>query len=713
MNVRADPAHLAESRLDGSANQSGKPLSRSSDWGKRLRVASSGAVRWLSVQLASPDSVEISHSRRAIALAASMIFLVALSVRLLHWQDSYVQTSQGWNGMSDIARHYKREAQNMRSEKRILFPRGQVDEGDARLILHPPGYSAFMATIYAVCGDSDSMVRLAQLICDSLSAVMVFLIAVELLRWPIAIIAALLVALSPHLAYYALWFSPDTLPVLPILVAVYLIIRASKHSRIVTIMAAGAMVGLSLWLRANALLLAPFLAAAAMLLIERGKRMRYAAAFLATTVLVISPITIRNWVLFHHLIPISIAGGENLVVGIADYDEEGRFGMPVSDGDVALKDAEWHNRPEYAKSAWLPDGVERDQARYARGLEVIRSNPGWFLGVMFKRAFFMLRYNDSSSSRYPLNTSLVPIVAAHPPLMHWPESIGEMQPVWSVSARELLADDSVVVEQGKIELNADGRMLQITGDASGYADQFASAPIAIEPKRDYVLTVQLDAQGPVAAKVTSADRRFTLASQILNGQEGEKNPKKKRKKKSSDDTAIDAAAPPRMKRVQMPFASGNRSDVRFVVSNNGPASAEPVAQVGQVELFDLGATPYQWTRYPRALVRGVQKNLFKTGTMLTLVIAGVLLLSLAGRGRALIVLLSVPAYYICAQSVLSTEYRYILPIHYFLFVLAAVTLYCFGAAIRRSARLLYGSIAGRRSLGSSPPPQVINSGPPV
>jgi len=62
------------------------------------------------------------------------------------------------------------------------------------------------------------------------------------------------------------------------------------------------------------------------------------------------------------------------------------------------------------------------------------------------------------------------------------------------------------------------------------------------------------------------------------------------------------------------------------------------------------------------------------------------LLAAARRRRALLVLLAVPAYYLLVQSALHTEYRYILAIHYFLFVMAAVTLGCFGVAIGQASR---------------------------
>ena len=44
----------------------------------------------------------------------------------------------------------------------------------------------------------------------------------------------------------------------------------------------------------------------------------------------------------------------------------------------------------------------------------------------------------------------------------------------------------------------------------------------------------------------------------------------------------------------MPFASGNRSQVVLVVSNNGRARQLPAAQVGAAELFEAGPTSYSW-----------------------------------------------------------------------------------------------------------------------
>ena len=123
-------------------------------------------------------------------------------------------------------------------------------------------------------------------------------------------------------------------------------------------------------------------------------------------------------------------------------------------------------------------------------------------------------------------------------------------------------------------------------------------------------------------------------------------------------------------------------------------SDRPVLQLGRADLFLVGATPYQWTRYPRSVIRGIQKNLYKTEWMWLLIIIGVGLLVLAGRERTLLILLAVPAYYLIVHSALHTEYRYILAIHYFLFICAAATFYVAGMSVRRAMTNRFSLTAG-------------------
>ena len=80
---------------------------------------------------------------------------------------------------------------------------------------------------------------------------------------------------------------------------------------------AGLLVGVSAWLRPNVILMGPFLAAAIVLLArERRAALRPAVVLAATAGLVIVPITLRNYVIFGELVPISTNGGLTLWQGV-------------------------------------------------------------------------------------------------------------------------------------------------------------------------------------------------------------------------------------------------------------------------------------------------------------------------------------------------------------------------------------------------------------
>ncbi|MEK6323700.1 MAG: glycosyltransferase family 39 protein [Acidobacteriota bacterium] len=642
-----------------------------------MPAAAVKARAWLAARLQGPGDAQ-KAVRTTLAATCAVIFFSALGVRLLYWQDNAVQMSIEDTLSRNMALQYRREARRILEQGTILFPREQVDPGDARMIIHPPGYSMVMAASFKLFGETETPLRVLQIICDAAAAVVVFFIAAELFPLAAAIIAALLMALSPHSAYYSLRLSPDSLAVLPILLAVYLIISTSRRPRLHTIAAAGVMLGLSCWLRANSLLLAPFLAIVIAMLFARGKRLRYSTVLVAAAAVVISPITIRNWVVYHHLIPVALPAGVNLVQGIAEFDKEGKFGMPLSDPDVLRTDVEWNSRPDYGGHMWTPDGIQRDRTRFARGLEVIRSHPLWYLGAMVRRATFMLSYNESRRRDWPFNTATVPLISTRPPFGHSISSVSGNKPIWSSAAADLISGGRALSAGAEVSLAANGETLQIAGAGSEFEDQFVSAPISVRRNTDYLLTLPARIrQGQAAAKVIGADERVVLASASITTQ-GE--PTGKKAKRFATELAETAPAPIR-------FASGDAAEVRLVLSNNGATSERPVVEVGKADLFELGPTPTLWTNYPRVIIRGIERNIFKTAFLLPLIIAGIALLAIARRGRALLTLLAVPVYYIVTHAPFSTEYRYILAIHCFLFVTGAVTLYCAG--------LLTGNVIGR------------------
>jgi dolichyl-phosphate-mannose-protein mannosyltransferase len=619
---------------------------------------------------------------RLFYASIAVILVLSAGVRLLYWQDGAPDLSLHDRLSQNMALQYRREARRMLEEGRLLFPLNHPETGDARMIIHPPGYSIVMALSFKLFGENDTPLRALQLAADAASAVLVFLIAAELLPFAVALLAGLLMALSPHASYYAIKLSPDSLAVLPILMAVYLVIKASTNKQLRYTAAAGALFGVSCWFRANALLLAPMFVLIAPVLFERGKRIRYSALLLAASVIIISPITIRNWVVYRHFLPVALPSGINLVQGIAELDTERRFGMPLGDRDVLEKDVEWNNQPEYGGNLWTPDGVERDRTRFNRGLDVLRSHPLWYAGAMLRRAQFMVSFNESRRRGWPFDTATVPPVSATPPFGRSILPIDEMGASDRVISPSVLFNGGTSLsERAEVSLVNGGDTLQIIGAGGDFDDQFTSTPISVRRNTNYQINLRaMVRKGLGAVRVIGQDKRIVLASAILpleraiREMESGKHP-------VIDDGDLSHIA----------FASGDTDEVNLVFSNNGATPERSVIEITKVELFERGATPTLWTRVPRIIIRGIERNIYKTERLLPLIVAGLFLLGIARRGRTLLILAVVPAYYLVSHSPFSTEYRYVLAIHCFLFIFGAVSLYGAGLGIAKATRHLRGA----------------------
>ncbi|MDQ3474316.1 MAG: glycosyltransferase family 39 protein [Acidobacteriota bacterium] len=612
---------------------------------------------WLALQLreitrSGDPQITKPHNKQFLA-ACLLIFFLALGVRLLTWHDLRLDV---WRVQTYVTSDYKYSAYLLarRDFKGFLY--------DINRMGHPHGYPIVLAGIFKVWGDSDDAIQLVQVVCDSLAALVVFMIVFELLPFGVAVIAGLLTALSPQFSYHSVLLLPDSLAVLPILLAVYLIVWSFKRPRFLTFLLAGALIGISCWLRANALLLAPFLAICLAFLSQRGLRLRFATAFLAGALAIIVPVTIKNWVVFGHFVPLSLGAGQTLLEGIADYDTEKRLGIPQTDLGIMRQEAEWYQRPEYALLLFGPDGIKRERMRIARGFAVIRSRPLWFLGVMGRRALASLKLDR------------VPLVATEAPVTQRLEAADNLTPVWTRAPNQLLEEGSVASRNAVIELVDENRMLRLVGDETKYGSQIVSPPIAVNPDRDYVFRLPLKLEeGRALLKVTDLDPNATqqkaLAASVIDIAEGV------------------APSEQALKRVELPFVSGNHTEVRLVFANNASAPGPPVARLGTIELYELGPSAYQWTRVPRFVIRNLQR-FFLTAWMLPLTVFGIVILLRAQRRHTVFLLLSVPLYYLLVQSALHTERRYVIAIHYFFTMFAGAFLWMLFGLLREGLRRL-------------------------
>jgi 4-amino-4-deoxy-L-arabinose transferase-like glycosyltransferase len=326
-------------------------------------------------------------SRRRILILV-LIFFTALGVRLLNWQSHRMEVSEV---QTYVVLNYKDLARLIHQNGVASLYDASSSTSNPGLLGHPPGYPIMLSFIYKIAPESDTAVQIFQAVLDSCCAVIIFLLAAELLPTAVGTIAGLMAAFAPQFSWNSIQLLPDSLAALPILLAIYLIALTRHRPRLLLILIAGLLIGVSCWLRANALLLAPFTALLFPIIFKRGQRLRPALTIIGGACLVIAPLTIRNAIVFGKFIPVSLGAGQTLIEGIADYNTDGSLGLPQTDIELIRGEAAAYNRPDYANSLFTPDGVERDRARTARGLAVIRAHPFWFFGVMVRRAASMMR----------------------------------------------------------------------------------------------------------------------------------------------------------------------------------------------------------------------------------------------------------------------------------------------------------------------------------
>jgi len=558
-----------------------------------------------------------------------------------------------------MVEHYHSNARLLLQGDVAGFITGPAPPKDANILTYPPGYPIILAVVSKVFGGSDTAMRFFQIVCDAGTAILIFLIAAELLPTRVAVIAGALAALSPQLAYYSLILIPDSLATLPIMLAIYFVVRAKKSNSFRSVVAAGAFIGLSCWLRSNALMMAPFLAVALLVSMDRARRLRYPLTLVAATILVIAPITIRNLVVFHHFIPLSLGVGQMLNFGITDFDKKRRYGLPGTDIETVNSEAEAYHRPEYARSLFGENGIDRDKQRTARALAVVRAHPIWFGGVVVRRAASMLRLER------------VHRIAPTPGVMSRLDLSAEAQPVWSRAPADVVSTylESLYGPEKiaeKIGLSSDAQTLILERQDLGLNREIVSTRIPVEKNTDYLLRIHiLVEQGNVVINTRNTeDGQFLGSSPVLSPLE----------RIRPDDQSLDMH--------QVAFVTRNTDQVSASVDGANRGGGKTRVRLGKLELYRLGSASFLWTRYVRMFIHNAQR-FFVTAWILPLALVGIALMLLAGRGRDAVVLLAVPAYYLCTQSFLHTEYRYVLAVQPLLYVMVGVTLSFMWLRIRR------------------------------
>ena len=201
-----------------------------------------------------------SLTRRRL-LALLFILALAFSVRALtanflraHLDDP------GWFP-SGIYANFDRQAQDWLDGRASIFWINDPSRTDAAI--YPPGYPLWLAFIYTVTGSrSPAAVQNVQWVLDACSVLLLVGAGVTAFGWRTGLRAGWIAALWPLLALSGAAPLADAPTSWIVFGAAWLLLLAAKRESVGWAIAAGALVGASCWLRANAMLLVFFWALA-------------------------------------------------------------------------------------------------------------------------------------------------------------------------------------------------------------------------------------------------------------------------------------------------------------------------------------------------------------------------------------------------------------------------------------------------------------------
>ena len=332
------------------------------------------------------------NRRRLLLLLGAFILTFSVRVLTLQFMRAHLN-DPGWFQVGSYAK-FDRQARAILNGEQNLFWIDDPTRTD--LAQYPPAFPAVVAFIYKISGDRSAYaVQNVQWIADLvITFVLVTGITVTAFGWRPGIFASYVFAFSPVFAMYGAYPSADVPSTWFVLGGCWLLVLAAQRTSVWLSLAAGVLLGVACWFRVNPLYLCVGWASVLFVATQAAwrRRLALATASLLGTVLVISPIVVRNYLVFPDFTPTGGTIGANLWEGLGETELGQQHGFLYGDDRMVNRERERLGLPVGALTdPQFPDGIRRDRERTRESLEFIRQHPVWYAGVMLNRMWGMLK----------------------------------------------------------------------------------------------------------------------------------------------------------------------------------------------------------------------------------------------------------------------------------------------------------------------------------
>ncbi len=251
----------------------------------------------------------------------------------------------------------------------LVEGQGYVNAAGTPTAWRPPGYPVFLAGIYKIVGISVLRATIAQAILGGLTVLALTALGAMIVGWRRALIAGAIAAVYPAFIWLPRLLMSENLSLFLLLLSLLSVTLYLRTPRIAWMIVFGVLCALNSLVR-GANLFVPVAVALGLLVVQRRKQI--VAPLLAMTVafiVTLLPWTIRNYRVFHHVVPVATQDGMALYASYFPPQRNSRpiWGTLPGDEDPAMRAAE-------------QTGDEASASTYLNQLtrQRLRENPGFF-----------------------------------------------------------------------------------------------------------------------------------------------------------------------------------------------------------------------------------------------------------------------------------------------------------------------------------------------
>lgn len=320
--------------------------------------------------------MDVSRSRRLILAAAIAGLVLRLAFGLVYWTNKPLTHDE---------REYLALAQSVRNGDGLRYPPDH-DAGTSPQFSRAPGYPVFLAAL-GVTGDATATparVKVVQSILGALVVWMIGAMALQAAGSRAGAIAAGIAAVYPPLVWIPSYVFSEALYMPIALGSVMLLHVARAHADregsarggAALTVAAGLAAGTAILVRPAMLLFLPLVA----LWFLHRRQWSLALAFCVSAAAVVAPWTLRNAREHNRFVLVASEGGVTFWTG--------NHPRAIGEGDLAanpeLKRAEVAFRQAHPGLS----AEELEPLYYRDALAYIAEHPGWWVGLLAKKAFF-------------------------------------------------------------------------------------------------------------------------------------------------------------------------------------------------------------------------------------------------------------------------------------------------------------------------------------